>query len=393
MQNVLSNPKPGATSNLAHLPYIDCLRALACIAVIAVHTMSMTLPPIHSGVVYNALLSIAGRGWLGVHLFLVLSGFCLYHGVLKRATVAGASIDLKRFGARRCRRILPPYYLALLISALAGIAASIRNHLGVLASFNGVADIPSHLLMIHNFSSRTMYSINSPFWSLALESQLYLVFPLFVWIASKRGLAALGVLAFTISALYQFGVSHIVGRQPEWHLFGAAYYALPGRCFEFAVGMIAAALVLRPVKYQGKIAAVVVALLAWPAWAAAADQIRYTPFRDQIWGLIFASAAILCAKIPKEIFASRAGRVLPWIGAVSYSTYLYHDPLINIFNPGRFGLAIINDASFVLFGMIRAALLIAFGGVMYHLWEERFIDSKRAASRRMPDNLQENLLS
>lgn len=379
MQNVLSNAKLGAKSNLSHLPLIDCLRALACIAVIAVHTMSMTLPPIHSGVVYNALLSMAGRGWLGVHLFLVLSGFCLYYGVLKRATVADASIDLKRFGVRRCRRIVPPYYLALLISVLAGIAASIRNHRGVLASLNGLADIPSHLLMIHNFSSRTMYSINAPFWSLALECQLYLLFPIFVWIAAKRGLAALGVLTFAISALYQFGVSHIVGRQPEWHHFGAAYYALPGRCFEFAVGMIAAALVLRPVKYQGKTAVAIVALLAWPAWAAAADQIRYTPIRDQMWGLIFASAVVLCAKVPNCLFTSRAGRVLTWIGIVSYSTYLYHDPLINILDPGRFGLAISNDASFVIFGVMRAALLIAFGGVMYHAWEKRFIVDKQAA--------------
>ena len=357
------------------MPYIDCLRALACLAVIGQHTLILTPAPLVAGRAYGALEVIAGRGWLGVHLFLMLSGFCLYNGIIKRVAVEDATVEVKRFFTRRCTRMLPPYYVALGIFTAVAVATAIKHHIPISREFAGRFDIPAHLLMLHNLRPKIMFSIAGPFWSLALECQLYLLFPLFVGIAARRGLGVLAVSTLAVAVIYQALVCRLIGSHPtDWRLFMAAYYALPGRCFEFAIGMVAAALVARPIPNQNKIAAFLIVSLAVPAYLMTGDQLFYYPGRDQICGLLFACVAVLCTRIPIKVFSSKVLVLLENIGLVSYSIYLYHQPIIEALTPRRFRLLLSNDYTFLAFVVLRATLLVLVGAFMYRVWEKRWAE-------------------
>lgn len=161
---------PPAPKKPPRLPFIDGLRGLALLMVLVYHAW------LH-GVGAPILLSLPGFevdvtapaffGFAGVRLFVVLSGFCLTyplaHGELR--------VDLGRFWRRRARRILPPCYVALAVFLLLRALAHRPTEPG---------DILTHLLLIHNLFPQWLLSINGAWWTLALEAQFYLVFPLLV---------------------------------------------------------------------------------------------------------------------------------------------------------------------------------------------------------------------
>src|SRR5205807_2051069 len=84
----------------------------------------------------------------------------------------------RRFFAKRARRILPPYYAAIVLALL-------LIPLPVTAR-----DIVSHLFLVHNLSPATFITVNGAFWSIAVECQIYLWFPLFVWAWRRFGMPA-----------------------------------------------------------------------------------------------------------------------------------------------------------------------------------------------------------
>jgi len=328
----------------SRLPYIDGLRGLAVLMVLAYHCWVHTIQaPITVGILGRRLDLTAPLhlGYLGVHLFLVLSGFCLTYPLVRDNAIA-VRLEPRRFFRRRGWRILPPYYAALLLlSLLPLVERGVRAAVG--ASTAGVPTVTpgqvlSHVLMVHNFSLAWMGAINASFWSLALEWQLYLVFPLLVWSFARWGPARSLAVVLLVTLSYRTWVYHTqdVSRLEVGYLYA---YALPGRLFEFALGMMAA-LVLGP-RSRGEAAqekgsnrrlagcylggALVLGLMG----VVVAH--RWSPFHpvtDVVWGLAFYCLVMYAGRRSQAGGGWLEARPLVGLGLISYSVYLIHEPLV-----------------------------------------------------------------
>src|SRR5947209_2000653 len=103
------------------LEVLDGLRGIAVLSVIAFHHRLMSEGEIGHSTLYT-LLAPSRFGYAGVHLFLVLSGFCLTHSLIRRAR-AGQEPTLRTYLIHRWRRIAPPFYAAMALYLFAAAAA------------------------------------------------------------------------------------------------------------------------------------------------------------------------------------------------------------------------------------------------------------------------------
>ncbi len=173
-------PGPSEFHPAPRLHFIDGLRGMAMLMVLACHCWlfggqwTVTVPPGVHGVNLAPLLAY---GSTGVNLFLVLSGFCLYWPFVKGGTRREPT--LWEFAKRRCRRILPPYYVTLLLFGAPLFLQAIRHHSRPEIDF-AWNWLWLHAVMAHNLNLTYVIRVDGALWTLALEFQLYVLFPLFV---------------------------------------------------------------------------------------------------------------------------------------------------------------------------------------------------------------------
>lgn len=352
--------------------YIDVLRGIACLWVLIHHALQNF--PVPAGWEYaplRALVKFATLGWLGVSLFLVLSGFCLYFPLMRHALPHTARLDVAAFAKRRARRILPPYYAALTGSVLLMVAVNAHRGHELTAGLPWT-DLLRHALLLHNLWPATFASINGVLWSLALECQLYVVFPLLVYFIARRGVMAALAVAFAVSLSWQVLAYFSQGLSEHWSSDLAAWYhALPARVFEFLAGTAAAHFVMHPRPGQTRLAVVVAAVLAMPALYYAGWISRFGPLLDQLWGVIFAAGIIALSHMSNRHFEwpSPLG-ALNWVGGISYSVYLVHSPLfVQLrWRDPEFGATLV-----VALAAVKIAMAIGVGYVFFLLFERPFI--------------------
>jgi len=178
------------SENKNHLESIDVLRAIAIIAVFMFHSnMGFSNGGYDENGVLDfssagdllKMLSPIGFGWTGVELFLLISGFLIHNGYLTGEKSAKV-FSLNTFYSKRFWRIFPPYFLVLLFFAC------VSNPLRYLYDINILKDFLLHVFFLHNLSEASFFTINPAFWSLALEMQLYLVYPLLLMVRKKYGM-------------------------------------------------------------------------------------------------------------------------------------------------------------------------------------------------------------
>ena len=378
-------PGVGASSRLdirpaPRLHFIDGLRGLAMLMVLLYHcwlfggmwTVGLTLGR-HSVNVAPLL----GYGHVGVNLFLVLSGFCLYWPFVKGGSRREPT--LWEFAKKRCRRILPPYYVMLLLCGAFMLVAVLRSH-----SPGGVFYVMHwlwlHALMLHNLRPEYVLSVNGSLWSLALEFQLYILFP--VLVEAYRRFNPRGVLLVVLLACTAYRAFVARGQYAPDDEYGYVLaYSVFGRCFEFATGMFAASLVarwhterkspLRPADYLLPAAII-------PAAIIGGRQGHFQTLTDAMWGVVFAGLLLAGSRPEGIIHRLLSNRFLVSLGIFSYSVYLIHLPLILWL--GGYGISHFSNTGQVLFMLLFAAPLMLCLGYGFHLLFERpFMTAPRAA--------------
>ncbi|MEV0898984.1 acyltransferase family protein [Actinoplanes sp. NPDC049802] len=323
-----SRPAPAA-ARPAYRGDIEGLRAVAVLLVVLAHV---------------GVPGVAG-GFLGVDVFFVVSGF-LITSLLRREIASTGRVDLVRFYARRAVRLLPVATLVIVVS-LAGAwfwAPPVR-----FTSFaQDAMAAATYTMNLRLAGTETDYfgdPAPSPFqhfWSLAVEEQFYLVWPLILLVA--RGRWALAVLAAGTAGSF------------AWSIAGSGYFGTEGRAWELGAGAI--------LSYLGSRRAV-----PWLGWAGltavllgvfTAGETRTFP------GLAVAGTVAIIAANGNRLLETAPMR---WLGRMSYGWYLWHWPLL-LLAPA--GLAARAATATVALGLAVASHHLLEDPVRHHrLWTVR----------------------
>jgi len=337
-------------------PYLDGLRTVAVYVVVA----------------YHAGLGLLSGGFIGVDIFFVLSGF-LVTGILVRDLVSGGRIRLQQFYSRRARRILPASIVVLLVTAiLYTIIATPAEALDALGGFRAAFVYIANWYFVHQATDYFAVNVNrSPvlhFWSLAVEEQFYLVWPMVLaglfFITRRSGRwrwwALRGVLVVCISAS-AIEALHIASTNLD-----RAYYGTDTRAYQLLAG---AALALTPqllhlrsrtervAEWVSTLAFAVVLLLA-------TSLLDVGPITRGV--LAAGSIVVLLVAIEnahggvvKHLLSSP---LFTYLGRISYGVYLWHWPVIIVASRGR-------DLSPVELFAIATPTATALAALSFHLFE------------------------
>ncbi len=348
-----SHPDP---RTLAHRPMLDGLRGVAVALV----------------VVYHFRPSLLGGGFIGVDVFFVLSGFLIGSLLLSEAEHNGR-INLRRFVVRRVRRLAPA--MLLLVSAMALYAVTWANAFEVhrlrthglwallsLANWKFIAEGVTYTDVIAGASPLRHV------WSLSIEEQFYVALPLGIWILARlatvhlrRTALLVAVLLATISAAWAAFLS----------LHGSSvsrtYFGTDTRAQALLIGVaLGAALVGRPVSTEFRRLAGLGALIGAAvllAMAVVADERSTMMARGGFLVVALATALLIAgAEHAPGLRHVLSLRGLLGLGAISYGVYLWHWPILVIFDSSRTGLA---SGSVALFA---TRLALTFAAALFSYW-------------------------
>lgn len=306
----------------AYLPYIDGLRAIAVLGVVLYHLRDGLLP----------------GGFSGVDVFFVISGFVVSTSV-KHWSSGGIRPFLGYFYARRLQRIAPALLACLLLTCLVSVLfipmawLSSTNDLTGLSAFFGVSNLYLGFLNETYFSPLAEFNPFLHTWSLGVEEQFYLLFPVlfFAWTLKgrPRRFATAGIaLAVAVSLFHGALLS---GSDP-----GKAFYLMSTRFWELGAGVLLFQLIEHfkehPVPAGLPKAA---AWGIWPflgllGWAMVASEPSLFPFPGALLPVIATLGLLACLYIlPDDSMIPRllGSRLARHIGTRSYSLYLWHWPV------------------------------------------------------------------
>lgn len=330
-----------STPSRNRLHYLDGIRGLAALYVVIYHVM------IQMGTCYDQLplplrwVTVWVRfGHGAVDVFIVLSGYCLMLPIAHSQTnqIRGG---LVHFISRRARRILPPYYAALFLSVFLLYFGRLRfgNNAIYVKSPLTVNNLVLHLLLVHNFSTTLIMTINAVFWSIAVEWQIYFIFALLLLPCWRK---------FGIPAM--FALATFISLGPHILLHGFLDLSCPWYVLLFAFGMTAALINFRPHLFPAwfmppnlwkglTVTGVGTAVITYVLISA--HVIRWLP--GGIWDITigFTTACLLvyltsCAtgstikRKPSRLLRLLETRFLLVLGGFSYSLYLIHYRLLQI---------------------------------------------------------------
>jgi len=300
---------PRPDHRLKYQPEIDGLRALAVLPVVLFHARV----PMFSG------------GYIGVDVFFVISGY-LITGILNEDLKAG-HFSILHFYERRIRRIIPALMTVIAFTLVAGIALFLPYQLTDLSwsAINAVT-FTSNIWFwraIGYFAGTTALQPLLHTWSLAVEEQFYVLFPVALWLLHHFRMKAAGVIAAFILSL--LAASILVYRMPA-----ATFYLLPTRAWELMLGAMLALGVIPEV---------------WSRWpreglAVTGAVMILVPIFLYTEKTLFPGLAAVppCLGTFLIILASQSGksavtdllgqRFLVAIGLISYSLYLWHWPIL-----------------------------------------------------------------
>jgi peptidoglycan/LPS O-acetylase OafA/YrhL len=304
---------PGRPGHMSYRADIDGLRALAVLAVVGFHAFPASVP----------------GGFIGVDVFFVISGY-LISGILFEGLARG-TFSFADFYARRIRRIFPALALVLgsclalgWIALLADEYKQLGRHVAAGAGF------VSNLLLWSEAGYFDTAADTKPLlhlWSLGVEEQFYLAWPLAAWLAWEARRSVIALVAFV--ALVSFALNVFgVGKHAS-----ATFYAPVTRFWELMAGAALAWQLVRrpdwrlPARVATPLAMLGAALLILGFW-----RIDRNTLFPGAWAAIPVAGAMLmigagsAAWLNARVLARPA---MVWVGLISYPLYLWHWPLLS----------------------------------------------------------------
>lgn len=396
------------TVDIRRIDYLDGLRALAALGVVLVHAFEMfglglgafwglakdqsRLGDSHREQLFALTHElVVGQFVWAVEIFIVLSGFSLMLPIL-RSPERMLRGGMAHFVRGRARRILPPYYAALVLGIAAilivpGMAqpSGTYNYRDLMIPLTPGAVI-SHILLVHNVSQFWDLKIIPPMWSIAVEWQIYLLFPLLLVLWRRFGPIATVATALVVGAVQ--GALMMPLGLPRFPLSHPWYLGL------FVLGMGAAALAFSPDPRARRLresvpwlplAAVVFALMV--ALKVLANRFGGLPewIGDPLIGLSALCLLVYLARTSLE----RPGRLVRWlsarplvrIGQFSYSLYLIHAPVLVLLSMGFDAIGMNPFHAHVLMLVVGVPFAIGMAYLFFLAFERPFLS--QTARRRV----------
>ncbi|MEW4427909.1 acyltransferase family protein [Paenibacillus pabuli] len=312
-----------------YLPGIDGLRAISVLAVIA----------------YHLDLKWAQGGLLGVGVFFVLSGYLITDQLLMEWKV-NHYVSIWNFWMRRFRRLLPAMLCMLILVAMWLLTTDPERLLSLKGDFiSSIFYVNNWYLIFHEVSYFESYGPASPIghlWSLSIEEQFYLVWPILVLIglkfAPRRGKLVLLILGLAVLSALAMALMYVPGTDPS-----RVYYGTDTRAFAILIG--AALAVMWPSWKLGEKVKPIVRTSLDVIGAAGLFILlilinRTNEYDDFLYQFGFLLLSIVTAIIIAILVhpASRLSNILgcqplTWLGKRSYSLYIWHYPVIILMKP------------------------------------------------------------
>jgi len=259
-----------------------------------------------------------GYGYLGVSLFFVVSGFCIHRPqAYKHATTSSDRLDLWKFARRRFFRLYPAYFASLVFTSLtlcifpAVLSLARHQPLNLLER----ADLPSLLTNAAFVQQLRPHALefNGVYWTLLLEVQFYVCYPMLLRVCRRIGFTAPLFILLLAECIFSFWPTGIP-------VFILAHY------FEWFLGMYLVERLANnnPVKLPPLAAPIFFLFAVWSV---------FHPFVASMEWIFAAcgSAALIANCVPEKRDSVLESRWLVTVGLFSYSLYLVHIPVLDLF--------------------------------------------------------------
>ena len=311
-----------------YIKEIDGLRALAVIMVLA----------------YHLKMPFAKSGLLGVTVFFVISGY-LITGILINEIEESGGVDLKNFWLRRIRRLLPAVLsmtvVMIFVSAVVNRVVFTKGCNDLLSAVFGYNNWWQIFRKVSYFENAGAPSPFTHCWSLAIETQFYLIYPILLILLSKarnRGKVFAAVTAvLAMISVVLMGVLYSPDGDPS-----RVYYGTDTRAFSLLIGALAAIQKeyhIIKVKLRGKLWAVigsisVLILIGMMMLISSYSSFLY--YGGQAIVSVLAAFVVYAVTVSRSLLNIILGSsILKWIGDRSYSIYLWHYPIIVLMSGGK----------------------------------------------------------
>lgn len=315
-------------------PLIDVLRAVAVMLVLIYHVVALGDWSLFSGSAWGLPFR---QGWIGVDLFLVISGFVITLSAVRELENGGAGYFWK-FMQRRLRRLVPLYVLTCVIFVFL-----VRPEILTLPTAQLWLQVASHALFMQNLLPWTHGVINGVTWSLALEMQFYICLALGIGWLMKLGAWRTILILVSLSWAWRYGSTFVLKPgEAVAHMQVIFTTQLPGTLDAFGMGI---ALALLTLKSRG--AGLKLLLPMWSnclLWLTLAMGILwmagsvFLPVGNYwantgiivFWrtALALGFGAALAAVITCPVQENRLLMPLRYLGQISYGVYLWHFPVL-----------------------------------------------------------------